>query len=162
MFRCEKSIGTFTLLNNIVYKLQSLKYSATFKDEPVRKVNTYTSSVFTKLQGNNKRRLNKAVIKHSCKISFKDFWNWKKPKMRMLFFLVRWKDFAYTVCTWTRGWRTQFSNFVKGQESTLSYAFFPVFDFNKICKHVCSSYDSKTSFLLYSNLCRHPFFNSCS
>lgn len=55
MFRCEKSIGTFTLLNNIVYKLQSLKYSATFKDEPVRKVNTYTSSVFTKLQGNNKK-----------------------------------------------------------------------------------------------------------
>ena len=74
MFHSEESNTAFRLQNNTVYKLQFTQFGTKFKHALDGKVNTHTSHVSGK-QMNRKRSFNKAVIKHSCKTSFKDFGN---------------------------------------------------------------------------------------
>ena len=85
MFCSEESKGPFRFKNNTVYELQSIKlqFSTKFKCEYDGKVDTHISCVSIKLQINYKRSLDKAVIKHFCKISFKDFGNKRNPKICM-------------------------------------------------------------------------------
>ena len=66
MLHSDDSNRTFRL-QNTVYKLQSIKPRAIFKQEHCGKVNTHTSCVSIKLQMNYKKRFYKTVIKHFYK-----------------------------------------------------------------------------------------------
>ena len=59
----------------INFNLFNLKFSATFKHQHSGKVRTHTSWVSINLKANFKKSSSEALIKHFCKISFKDFGN---------------------------------------------------------------------------------------
>ena len=50
MFLTEESNEIFRLQSNTVYKLRSIQFSTSFKNEHDRKGNTHTSCLSTKLQ----------------------------------------------------------------------------------------------------------------
>ena len=84
-------------IEGLFIKLQSIKYTTTFKDKHGSKESTSTACVSTKLHMNFNRSFNKAVMKHFCKIPFEDFVNDGNLKFFMHIFSCTLKSISVQV-----------------------------------------------------------------
>ena len=108
MFCSEESDCIFRLQNNIVYELQSIQFSTALKHKHDGKLNQNTSCV-TKLQMNNERSFNNAVVEYF----------WKRileitgiSSFACLFFCKRARAFVYMVRTWTQTCKQFFNTWI--------------------------------------------------